>query len=201
MDLTTFRQIVDRSPPAIKACEENLQHLYDYVGLEHGSSYTRSAVSKALYARIRDCFTSGHAAVLRACQSLRTDLIREHTLLNAPLDPYFEVLAHLRDAVRADDNSRTTIEGDWDTAVRTAFDHVQIQSWGSESRRTTYAREFMVAEAARALRDAGYSIQLEPGKLSFGQGAETALVATIEELVVGADGKLTHPCISTTAFQ
>ncbi|OCX21920.1 MULTISPECIES: hypothetical protein [Pseudomonas] len=188
MDLTTFRQIVDRSPPAIMACQENLQHLYDYVGLEHGSSYTRSAVSNALYARIRDCFTSGHAEVWRACQSLRTDLIREHTLLNAPLDPYFEVLEHLRDAVRTDDNSRTTIEGDWDTAVRTAFDHVQIQSWGSENRRMTYAREFMVAEAARALRDAGYSILFEPGKLGFGPESETALVANIEQLVSSMGG-------------
>jgi len=188
MDLTTFRQIIDRSSPAIIACQENLEHLYDYVELEHGSSYTRSAVSEALYAKIRDCFTCGHASVWRTCQSLRADLIREHTLLNAPLDPYFEVLEHLRDAVRADDNSRSAIEGDWDTAVRTAFDHVQIQSWGSENRRMTYAREFMVAEAARVLRDAGYSILLEAGKLSFGQQADTTLVAAIEELVASMGG-------------
>ncbi|MCH5509686.1 hypothetical protein [Pseudomonas syringae] len=188
MDLNTFRKIIDRSSPAISAYQGDLENLYDYVGLEHGSSYTLSAVSKALYTKIQDCFISGHAAVWRACQSLRTDLIREHTLLNAPLDPYFEVLEHLRDAVHTDDNSRATIEGDWETAIRTAFDHVQIQSWGSTNRRTIYARDFMVAEAARALRDAGYSILLEAGGMGFWQEAESTLVATIEELVCSMGG-------------
>jgi hypothetical protein len=100
MDLQTFWQIVDSAQPGIADCEGDLRRLYDYVGLDHGSAYTDLAVSDALYARMRVCFTSGHAAVSLACKALRRDLIREHVLQGAPLDPYFEVLDHLQDAIR-----------------------------------------------------------------------------------------------------
>src|ERR1017187_10458915 len=100
MDLQTLRKIIDSAPPAIASCEGDLQRFYSFVGLDQGSSQTRSAVSEALYARIRGCFTSGHAAVWRTCKSLRTDLIREHVLSGALLDPYFEVLDRLQDAIR-----------------------------------------------------------------------------------------------------
>ncbi len=188
MDLQTFRQIVDGAAPGIAACEGDLQRLYDYVGLEHGTSYTRTAVSDALYAQMRDCFTSGHAAVWRACRSLRKDLIREHVLSSAPLDPYFEVLDHLQDAVRIAGDPRAPIEGNWGRAIRGTLDHVQIHSWGALNREKTYARDFMVAEAARALRGAGFAIRLEPGQLRLEEAAETAAIAAIEDLVATMGG-------------
>ncbi|MDB5482321.1 MAG: hypothetical protein JWO83_3374, partial [Caulobacteraceae bacterium] len=130
MDLQTFRQIVDRTVPGIAACEGDQRRLCDYVGLELGSNYSRTWVSDALYAQIRDSFTSGHTDVWRTSKSLRKDLIREHVLLGAPLDPYFEVLDHLQDAVRATGDARAHIAGDWDRAIQGAVDHVQLQSWG-----------------------------------------------------------------------
>lgn len=188
MDLQTFRQIVDGAPPGIAVCERDLRRLYDYVGLEHGPAHTDRAVSDALYARMRGCFTSGHAAVWRACKSLRKDLIREHVLRGAPLDPYFEVLDHLQDAIRAGGDPRASIEGDWDRAIQAAFDHVQLHSWGAAIREKTHARDFMVARAARALRDAGFAIRLEPGSLRLEETAETALIAAIEGLVATMGG-------------
>lgn len=188
MDLQTFRQLVDASAPGITVCESDLNRLYDYVNLEHGSSHTREAVSKALYTRITSSFTSGHSSVWRTCKSLQKELIREHVLCGAMLDPYFEVLDHLRDGVRTEVNSRALIEGDWRLAIQSAFDHVQIGSWGAENRKMLNARDFMVAEAAYALREAGFSIRLESGKLSLEEASETALVAAIEELVVTMGG-------------
>ncbi len=131
---------------------------------------------------VRSCW------VWRACRSLRKDLIREHTLYGAPLDPYFGVLDHLQDAVRSVGDPQVPAEGDWDRAIRAAFDHVQTNSWGVPSREKTYARDFMVAEAARALRDAGFAIRLEPGQLRLEEAAETALIAAIEELVATIGG-------------
>ena len=58
MDLQTFRQAVDGAAPGIATCKGDLKAEYDYVGLQHGSDYSRDAVSDALYARIRDGFTS-----------------------------------------------------------------------------------------------------------------------------------------------
>jgi hypothetical protein len=188
MDLPTFRQIVDGAAPGIAACGDDLQRLYDYVGLEHGPAHTMGVVSEALYARIQGCFTSGHAAVWRACKSLRKDLIREHVLCGALLDPYFEVLDHLQNAVGGAGNPGAPIEGDWNRAIRSAFDHVQINSRGVLNREKVYARDFMVVEVARALRDAGFAIRLEPGRLSLEEAAETALVAAIEDLAVTLGG-------------
>jgi Holliday junction resolvase-like predicted endonuclease len=188
MDLQTFRQIIDGAPPGIAVCERDLRRLYDYVGLEHGSAHTDRAVSDALYARIRGCFTSGHSSVWRACKSLRKDLIREHVLRGAPLDPYFEVLDHLQHAIRTAGDPRASIEGDWDRAIRAAFDHVQLHSWGVATREQAHARDFMVARAARALRDAGFAIRLEPGSLRLEETAETALIAAIEDLVATMGG-------------
>ncbi|MDO8774820.1 MAG: hypothetical protein Q7K57_40165 [Burkholderiaceae bacterium] len=188
MDLKAFRQIVDSAGPGIAVCEDDLLRLYEYVGLEDRGSYTRKAVSDALYASIQGCFTSGHSAVWRACKSLRKDLIREHVLLKASLDPYFEVLDHLQDAVRTDGDPRAPIRGDWNQAIRGALDHVQIHSWGDINRPMLHARDFQVAEAARALRDAGFAIHLELGWLGLEETAETALIAAIEDLVAVIGG-------------
>lgn len=188
MDLKILRQIVDGAAPGIAACEGDLQRLCDYVGLEHSPAYTHSALSDALYARIQGCFTSGHSAVWRSCNALRKDLIRQHVLWGEPLDPYFEVLDHLQDAVRTVGDPQAPIEGDWNQAIRGARDHVRMHSWGVASREKSYARDFMVARAARALRDAGFAIRLEPGRLSLEEAAETALIAAIEELVATMGG-------------
>lgn len=189
MDLQIFRQIVDSAAPGIAVCEGDLRKLYDYAELDQGHGYSRQAVSEALYARIKGCFTSGHAAVWRACKSLRTDLIREHVLCGAPLDPYFEVLDHLQDAIRtAAGPHPERIDGDWSSAIRAAFDHTQIQSWGCPNRENIHARDFRVAHAARALRDAGFAIQLAPGSLSLEETAETALIAAIENCVATMGG-------------
>jgi hypothetical protein len=188
MDLKAFRQIVDCAAPGISACADDLQRLYEYVRLEGHGSYTRKAVSDALYARIKGCFTSGHSVVWHTCKSLRKDLIREHVLLGVPLDPYFEVLDHLQDAVRTDGDTRATIEGDWNQAIRDALDHVQLHRWGQINRSMIHARDFQVAEAARALRDAGFAIRLEPGWLGLEETAENALVAAIEDLSAAMGG-------------
>jgi hypothetical protein len=188
MDLKQFRQVVDGAAPGIASCEGDLQRLYDYVGLEQGFNYTVSAVSDALYARIKGCFASGHAAVWRKCKSLRTDLIRDHVLSGAALDPYFEVLDHLLDAIRVAGDPGAPIEGDWEQAIQSAFDYVQTHGWGVIGRERVHARDFMVAEAARVLRDAGFAIRLEPGRLRLEEAAETALIAAIEDLVATMGG-------------
>ena len=188
MNLEAFCKIVDSAGPGIATCGDDLQRLYEYVGLEGRGFYTRTAVSDALYASIKGCFTSGHSAVWRACKSLRKDLIREHVLLGVSLDPYFEVLDHLQDAVRTDGAPHASIEGDWNRAIRAALDYVQIHTLGQINRRILHARDFQVAEAARTLRDAGFSIRLEPGWLGLEETAETALVAAIEKLSAAMGG-------------
>jgi hypothetical protein len=131
--------------------------------------------------------TSGLSAVWRVCESLRKDLIREHVLCGAPLDPYFKVLCHLMDAVRAPDSPGEPADADWDRAIRGAFDHAQIQPFGVDRERI-YVRDFMVAKAAQYLRDSGFAIHLEPSLLRLEEAAEAALVAAIEDLIITMGG-------------
>lgn len=188
LDLATFRGIVDRAPAAISNAGDNLEELYRYVGLPQGNDYKRTSVSQAIYASIQAAFRSGHAAAWQWCKSLRTDLIYEHVLLDKAIDPYFEVLDHLQDALRVDSDPRVPIDGDWDKAVRLAVDHVAISSWGVHRREEHHAREFNVARAARALRTDGVDCRLTPGRLILDEQSETALVAKIEELIAAIGG-------------
>lgn len=188
MDLNMFRRIVDGAAPGIAACNGNLDAQYDYVGLKRGSNYSSTAeVSEALYAQIRDSFTVGLSAVWRICETLRKDLIREHVLYGVPLAPYFEVLRHIMDAVRAPDSPGAPIDADWSKAIQSAFDHAQIRPFGFDPERT-YARDFMVARAARYLREAGFGIHIQPGVLRLEEAAEEALVVAIEELIITIGG-------------
>lgn len=183
MDLQKLREIVDFSLPEINSCGGDLRQLYEYVGLDASSSLTMSEVSNALYEKIRGAFASGHAEVWRVCRSLRTDLIREHVLQGANLEPYIDVLDHLADAIRVDGDLRSPIEGDWANAIRAAYDHTHIRNWGDKNRERTYSREFKVAKAARVLRDAGFPVILESGKLTLDEAAERGLVSTIEDII------------------
>jgi len=188
MDLQTFRQIVDSSNPGIASCDGDPRRLYDYVDLHMESSFASSAVSDALYARIRNAFTSGHAAIWQTCRLLRTDLIREHVLRGTKLEPYLDVIDRLADAIRTGDDSRSSIEGDWSRAIRAAYDHTHLRNWGDRNPEKYYSRDFKVAKAARALSDSGFAIRLEPGRLSLEETAERAVVATIEDIIAKMGG-------------
>lgn len=188
MDLQTFRQVVGRTTPGITACGGDLPKLYDYVELAQGPVHSIREVSSALYARILGSFTSGHAAVWRACKTLRIDLIREHVLLGQPLAPYIEIIDHLQDAVRTEGGLRAPLIGDWDRAIQSAIDHVQVSSWGVSDHERLHTRDFAVAKAARTLRDSGFSIRLDPGSMSLDEDVELKLIATIEDLIKSIGG-------------
>lgn len=182
IDLATFRMVLDACPITVASYGNDLEKLYDYVGLPDTGSRSLDAVSNALYERIRTSFESGHQLVWRTCRSLRTDLIREHVLRGVPLDPYFEVLNHLCDAVRSDESSKV-IQGDWAAAITAAHDHVAIHSRGNINREMTHAREFAVARAAKALQLAGFEIDLSAGRISLTEASEIKLAETIEAVI------------------
>lgn len=189
MNLNEFRRIVDRGEPGIASCNGDLSLIYQYVGLGNNSVYQLQAISEKLYSKIRNSFSSGHSAVWHLCKSLRIDLINEHVFSGLPLDPYFQVLDRLQDAIRtAGGDSRELIAGDWENAIRTAFDHVQIQSWGVENRERTHVRDFMVARAGKFLTENGFPVRFDPGRLSLEREAEEALIFRIEDLVANIGG-------------
>ncbi len=152
----------------------------------------RAAISSersqdALNDRIRAAFTTGHRTVFGLCRSLITDLIREHVLFGLPLDPYYDLLGRLRDAARPAD-SGGDIQGDWEAAIKAARDSVELSNYSTSHLRGAHAREYNVAELAKALKQAGYAIRLEPGFIGVEEAAQTSLVAEIERHIAAIGG-------------
>ena len=187
MNLQAFREIVDRTPAEIAAIRNKSREMYAYVGLPFHGGYQLSAVCDALSDGINSAFKAGHKSVDNLCRRLVTDLIREHVILGAPLEPYYELLNCLRDAVRQTD-SGGEIEGDWEAAIKAARDHVEMSSRPVWKLRTFHAREYNVAESARMLAQAGYAIRLEPDFIALEAEAEASLVDEIEGLVAAIGG-------------
>ena len=187
MDLKTFREIVDRTPTEIAAIREEPERLYAYAGLDFQGSYQRKTIGDALNDRIRAAFKTGHRSVFSVCHNLRIDLIREHVLFGLPLQPYYDLLGRLRDAARPTD-SGGDIDGDWEGAIKAAHDSVEVSNHPTSNLRAVHAREYNVAESAKALKQAGYSIRLEPEFIAVDEAAQTFLVGEIERLITAIGG-------------
>jgi len=187
MDLKTFREIVDRAPTEIAAIRDQPEQLCAYVGLDFEGSYQLRIVCDALNDRTRAAFKAGHRTVFNLCRSLMTDLIREHVILGVPLDPYYDLLGRLRDAARPTDGGGD-IDGDWEAAIKAARDSVEMSNYSTSNLRAPHAREYNVAESAKALEQASYAIRLEPGFIAVEEGAQTSLVAEIERLIAAIGG-------------
>lgn len=191
MDIETFREIVDHTSAEIVAIRDQPEELYAYVGLAFEGIYQRKNVCAALDDRVRAAFKVGHRAVSNLCHTLLIDLIREHVILDVPLDPYYDLLVRLRDAARQADVDRDTdgnIDGDWETAIKAARDSIEISNYSTSTLRALHAREYNVAESAKALKQAGYAIRLETGFIAVEETAEISLVAEIERLVAAIGG-------------
>ncbi|MCP9760076.1 hypothetical protein EGI20_12245 [Aquitalea sp. S1-19] len=138
------------------------------------------------YANIRGAFSTGLFDAALTCHELRTDLIREHVVLDASLDPYYKILSILCDALRAPAGDLAAAEGDWSLAVLAACRASRDARWNPDPQQ--HHRELAVARAARRLKDQGYAIRLAPGWISLEDCAETALLAEVERLAAGIGG-------------
>lgn len=187
MELRIFREMVDQASSEIAQIRDSLDELYAYTGLDAQGCYQISAVKEALNGRIRSAFKSGHRTAATLCHSLITDLIREYVLSDQPLDPYYQILTQIRDAASKTANGGM-IDGDWMAAIQAACDNVALSNFSLTVNRATHAREFNVAETAKALRTAGYAIRLETGFISLEESSERRLVGDIERLIAAIGG-------------
>lgn len=188
MDLKFFREIVDRTPAGLAGGADNLERLYAYAGLDSTGGMRRAEVTEALRRRISAAFPLDRDTIWRACRAMKVDLIREHVLEGAPLDPYFEVLDNLQSGVRMEGEEAAGVSVDWEAGVAAARDYGAISGYRMIEPERHYVREFAVARAARVLRDAGYAIKLAPGWISMDEAGEAKLVSDLEALIVRMGG-------------
>ena len=189
MNLQEFEAAVDACPDEITPKLDSLEALYEYVGLPVESSFSRNEAAQELYRKIVLAFPAGRQTVWKRCRDLLEELIQDHVLDGKPLDPYFEVLEHLRDAVRAEGATPGDIKGDWNAAIRHAFDHTRVSNWDtSATRENTHTREFELARAARRLREAGCKLLRTGHYLSLVPESEMLLVERLEAAIAQIGG-------------
>jgi hypothetical protein len=63
-----------------------------------------------------------------------------------------------------------------------------LSNYSTSHLRGAHAREYNVAESAKALKQAGYAIRLEPGFIAVEEPAQTSLVAEIERHIAAIGG-------------
>ena len=184
MNLGDFRQIVDQTPARIAAYKNDAAAQYEYVSLPFERPYKSKAVTDALCEAIANSFTSGHTEVRRVCRNLKRDLIREHVMWGVSLDPYFEVLSHLEDALRPGPGVPGQVVGNWATAIQAAQDHIEMSNFRTLDHRRSYSREFAVADAAKFLDQHGYDVRLDQDIIALESHSEKSLIKKIEKLIV-----------------
>lgn len=190
MELQTFRETVTSYKSSISDIADNLGALYTYAGLPIKNNLSRQLVTDAIYKKIRDTFTSGRGTAFRQCCDWLDELIQDHVINDAHIDPFYSVLSHLRDALRSEIQPGEVILGNWADAIHHACDSVELHDWtlAGEIRERSHARTFEVARSAKRLQDAGYQISRSGNRLYFDATVEDKVARQLETLVMKMGG-------------
>jgi hypothetical protein len=169
LDLQTFIEKVDTVTPRLDQ-ETPLEQAFRQLGIPSETGLGRSTVSEQLQNEIQAAFSSGHSAVFYHCKELRRQLIHEHIANGMPLDPYFEILSRLMDAMRLR-TSGNTVQGNWDAALRAA---VEQRAFAGEIHRPSYGNLFQadIERARAAIRLKGIQANGRIDRVPYGLSPE-----------------------------
>ncbi|MDQ4629304.1 hypothetical protein [Janthinobacterium lividum] len=180
ISISDFRAMVDRMSPRLKHAAD-IEEAKLFVGLQGEPNYQRSKIDKTLHERIKLAFTSGHKNIFTHCRELLGQLVHDHEANDAPLDPYFEVLSALKDAVRGDFYD-PEIAGDWSQAVQAAVDYVEwTGSVYGQMYEHLFKAEIQQAQAVRRVKTVGKSGRFNDAPKILPEDQRRVLARTIEK--------------------
>lgn len=193
-DLESFRCEVSNCPNGIRPILDDSDALYRYVGLPSNTGcFIRRSVEKSLFDSIAGAFQSGHRQVSEHFRLLRREMLYEHILEGTPLGVDFATVAILLDATRPKQGQLNTApRGDWKLAVQRAVEYETLSSsahWTeAEHVDRIHRRELEVARAALRLRNRGYTVRRERGRIFLEATEEDRLVSRLQQLVASFPG-------------
>lgn len=85
ISLDGFRVLVDQTPPLVPHSGAPSE-LYEYAGIDPDGSFQLSRVREVLNRKVQDSFANVGGTARSHCHALRTDLIREHVVLERALE-------------------------------------------------------------------------------------------------------------------
>jgi hypothetical protein len=185
--LEEFRSIVDNTKARLPK-DSFPETAKTFVGLDDSQNYQRSEITELLFERVTSAFKTGHRMVFDHCKALITELIHENVIHNAPLDPYFEILSAVKDAMRSN-AIETKVQGDWKMAVQLAMDYSE---WCGQVHRPQYElmykAEITSAQAMRRTKGIGESGRAEKIPVTLHGEREKVIVRVIENAVIRMGG-------------
>lgn len=183
-----FRELVDSSENPFPKTGDDLQALYELVGLPLGPFLQRNAVSDQVAVNLRKHCPSDLKPVWHHLKRIQDVLIAENLLEGAPLEPYFGVVAAIRDCVRDRRNDPGIAQPDWPAIVRWGRLRASLSpgaySHSPEVMRTLYSRQFAVADATKRMSDAGFEYLIEGTDVFFSEAERLKMAAQIEEKIL-----------------
>ncbi|WP_312757653.1 hypothetical protein [Pulveribacter sp.] len=188
-DLASFRREVAMCPNGVKSIHNDLKALHRYVGLPSDTgSFRRRDVEACLLEGIAASFQAGHRQAVQYFGSLRREILYAHVLDGTPLGADFAVACILVDALRpTQGRPNVAPDGDWRLAVQRAVEyetlHIEDYSTHTSHVQTRFRRDLEVARAALRLRDRGYMLRREPGKIFLEPADEDRLVDRLQRIV------------------
>ena len=179
ISLEEFRSLVNGMMPQISKSADP-EAAKAFVGMQDTPNYQCSVIGDVLFARIKESFRSGHQKVFNHCRTLLAQLVHDHEAADAALNPYFEVLSVMRDAIRSN-AYEVEVEGNWGAAVQSAMDFAE---WRGPMHMQMYEYLFKAEiEQARAIRrvmSVGKGRKVKKGTRDIPEGKRRALARTIE---------------------
>lgn len=175
LDLQTLIEKVDTISPRLGQATP-LEQAYALLGIPSEADLNRSEITERLQAEIQAAFSSGHSTLFYHCRELRKQLVHEHIANGVPLDPYFEILSRLMDAMQRG-ASGNTVQGDWDVALRAA---VEQRAFAGDLHRSSYEFLFQadIERARAAIRLKGIQANGQVDRVPYGLSPDRdALIA------------------------
>ena len=189
IDSAFVRLCVDAHVDRLPETRSDVQTLCQYFGMPQIDEYSVWGVAKELQKRAIECFQSGHNQARVLIEQIQNDLIYDYVLDQKPIDPYFAVLDHLKDALTGYVNTHdvpknSEIEGDWKAALDNARDSTLVHDWTEHSlRERAHERVFHVAWAGRHLRTLNVKIIRGNNAVSLDEESDLKVANLIDETV------------------
>lgn len=182
---TKFKEMVDATNPTITIYSRNLKQLYNHYNSSFTNSLSLPTVQEHLGRTIQLALNVESNFRANHLYRLRKHLILRYVVDNKELQPYFTILDTLINYVNLSDTiSAFEDEAKWRNAIQAAKDlnvlRRDIPNNESEDL-IGLERQLAIGYSAKFLREKGYRLQVEDGRISIEDSEQRRIVNSIEE--------------------
>lgn len=160
------------------------------LGIPASAASNMKEITDALQVKIRAALNVPNSNVWEHFRELQAQLIHEHIANDQVLDPYFELIGRIRDAVSSSQSSDAPDGSDWRTAVQIATDHLQLISlqFHRPNYEVTYRAEVERARASKRLKEFLLGSKRGPIPYEMQIGHDTSIARSLGKRVMRLGG-------------